>query len=193
MQYGVKKTEQETPFSEKTIKFIPQIVCIYRSIQPLPTTVKRMALISLPPCICIYIYIYIQYIVGAKGDWDLRISDLVKTLMELKFNPCGEFRWSLEDPVSQIHSPHLHDGDPGISSDLLRSVQMLKREWGVESNGKLLHLFIPSETATMFPAFAVEDPAFGHNCSLGALICNERQALGQNTLMLIYIVYICRM
>ena len=67
----------------------------------------------------------------------------IKTLMELIFNPCGEFRWSPEGPVSQIHSPHLHVGAPGIFSDLLRSVQMLKREWGAESNGKLLHLFNP--------------------------------------------------
>ena len=51
-----------------------------------------------------------------------------KTLMELIFNPCGEFRWSPEGTVSQIHSPHLHVGDPGIFSDFLRSVQMLKRE-----------------------------------------------------------------
>ena len=27
----------------------------------------------------------------AKGDLDFRISHLVKTLMELIFNPCGEF------------------------------------------------------------------------------------------------------
>ena len=33
---------------------------------------------------------------------------------------------------------------------------MLKREWGAESNGKLLHLFIPSKTATLVPEFAVE-------------------------------------
>ena len=65
-----------------------------------------------------------------------------KTLMELIFNPCGEFRWSPEDPVSQIVSPHLYVGAPGIFSDLLRSVQMLKRDSGVENNGKLLHLFI---------------------------------------------------
>ena len=31
--------------------------------------------------------------IGVKGDWDFQISDLVKkTLMELRFNPCGEFR-----------------------------------------------------------------------------------------------------
>ena len=65
-------------------------------------------------------------IVGAKGDWDFRISVCSKTLMELIFNPRGEFRWSPEGLVCQIHSPHLHA--PGIFSDLLRSVQMLKRE-----------------------------------------------------------------
>ena len=37
-----------------------------------------------------------------------------KTLMELIFNPCSEFRLSLEGPVSQIHSPRLHVGVPGI-------------------------------------------------------------------------------
>ena len=46
-------------------------------------------------------------------------------------------------------------GAPGIFSDLLRSVQMLKREWGVESNGKLPHLFIPSKPATLVNEFAV--------------------------------------
>ena len=71
-----------------------------------------------------------------------------KTLMELIFNPCGEFRWSPEVPVSQIHFPHLLVGAPGIFSDLLRFVQMLKREWGAESNWKLPYLFIPSKTAT---------------------------------------------
>ena len=66
---------------------------------------------------------------GTKGDWDFRISDLVKkTLMEMIFNPCGEFRPSSECPVSQIHSPHVHVGAAGIFSDLSRSVQMLKRE-----------------------------------------------------------------
>ena len=55
--------------------------------------------------------------------------------MELIFSPYGEFRWSPEGPVSQIHSPHLHADVPGIFSDLLRSVQMLKREWNAESNG----------------------------------------------------------
>ena len=76
--------------------------------------------------------------------------------MELVFNPCGEFRWSLEGPVSQIHSPHLQVGDPGIFSDLSRSVKMVKRGWGAESNGKLPHLFIPDKTGALVPEFAVE-------------------------------------
>ena len=66
-----------------------------------------------------------------------------KTLMELIFNLRGEFRFSPEGSVSQIHSPHLQDGATGILSDLSRSVQMLKTEWGAESNGKLPHIFNP--------------------------------------------------
>ena len=34
---------------------------------------------------------------------------------------------------------------------------MLEREWGVESNGKLPHLFIPDRTAALVIEFAVED------------------------------------
>ena len=34
---------------------------------------------------------------------------------------------------------------------------MLKREWGVESNGNLPRVFVPSKTATMVPEFAVEN------------------------------------
>ena len=43
----------------------------------------------------------------------------------------------------------------------LSSVEMLKREWGAESNGKLLHIFIPSKTATLVPEFAGEDLPLG--------------------------------
>ena len=82
-----------------------------------------------------------QRVIGIPGSliWN-------ETLTELIFNSCGEFRWSQEGPVSQIHSPHLLVGVPGIFSDLLRSVQMLKRELGAESKGK--HLFIPSNIST---------------------------------------------
>ena len=67
---------------------------------------------------------------------------------------------------SQIHSPHLHFGAPGKFSDLSRHVMMLKREWGSESNEKLLHLFIPSKTATLVPEFAVVDVPLGRTAAL---------------------------
>ena len=41
------------------------------------------------------------------------------------------------------------------------SVQMLKREWGAERNGKLPHLFIPVKTATLVPEFALKDLPLG--------------------------------
>ena len=41
-----------------------------------------------------------------------------------------------------------------------------KERGGAESNGKLLHLFIPSETATFVPEFAVEDLPLGRTAAL---------------------------
>ena len=38
------------------------------------------------------IYKKIIVVKRKKGDWDFRISNLEKTLMELMFNLCGEFR-----------------------------------------------------------------------------------------------------
>ena len=43
---------------------------------------------------------------------------------------------------------------------------MLKREWGAESNGKLLHLFVPSKTATLVLKFVVEDLPLGRTAAL---------------------------
>ena len=60
---------------------------------------------------------------GQKLSWNWYLTHVV------------EFRWSPEGPVSQIHSPHLLVGAPGIFSELLRFVHMLKRQWGAESNG----------------------------------------------------------
>ena len=53
-------------------------------------------------------------------------------------------------------------GTPGIFSDLLGSVQMLKRKCGTESNGKLPH---PSKTAPLVPEFAVEDLPLGRTAA----------------------------
>ena len=96
---------------------------------------------------------------GAKDDWDhWDLWSGQKPWWNWYLTLCGEFRWSPEGPVSQIHSHHLHVGALGFFfSDLLRSVQMLKREWDAERNGKLRHLFIPGKTAALVPEFAVED------------------------------------
>ena len=103
---------------------------------------------------------------GAKGDWISEFLIWSKILMELIFNTYGEFLWSPERTVSQIHSPRIHAEAPGIISDLLRSVQMLEREWDAENNGKLSHLFIPSKTATMVPEFTVEDLPLSRTATL---------------------------
>ena len=102
-----------------------------------------------------------------------------KTLMELIFNSCGEFWWSLEGLASQIYSPHLHVDAPEVFSDLLWSIQMLKRECSAESNGKLLHLFIPSKTATLVPEFAVEDLLLGRTATLVPEFAVEDLPLGR--------------
>ena len=67
-------------------------------------------------------------------------------LMELILNPCGEFRWSPKGPLSQIHSLHLHVVAPGN----FQIFQMLKREWGAESNEELPRLFIPRKMQSWF-------------------------------------------
>ena len=43
---------------------------------------------------------------------------------------------------------------------------MLKREWGAESNGKLPHVFIPSQTAALVPEFAMEDLRLSRTAAL---------------------------
>ena len=48
----------------------------------------------------------------------------------------------------------------------LGSFQVLKREWGAEINGKLLHLCIPSKTADWVPEFAVEDLPLSRTAAL---------------------------
>ena len=43
---------------------------------------------------------------------------------------------------------------------------MLKREWGMESNRKLPHLFIPSKTAILVPGFVVEELSLDRTAAL---------------------------
>ena len=77
--------------------------------------------------------------------------------MKLIFNPCAEFRLSQEGPISQIHSPHLHAGVPGIFSDLLRSVQMLIKSGARKAMGRYRTYSIPGKTVALVPEFPVED------------------------------------
>ena len=108
--------------------------------------------------------------------------------MELIFNPCDEFWLSLEGPVSQIHSAYLHIGATGIFSDLLKSVQMLKRVGygkqrkataAIQSMVKLQPYFLSLRWKT----------CLHQNCSLGSCTCSEGPSLGQNTKMMIYIYH----
>ena len=123
------------------------------------------------------------------SDDDDDDDDDVYILMGLIFNPCGEFLWSLEGAVSRIHSPHLHAGAPGVFSDLLRSVQMLKREWGAEVNRKLPHLSIPRKTAAWVPEFAVEDLHLNRTATLVPEFAAKDLPLGRILWWLWFLVY----
>ena len=96
------------------------------------------------------------YIYGGRREIGISGSLIwSETLMELIFNPYGDFRWSPEVSVSQFHSPRLH-AEPLGSFKMMKREREREREWGATSNGKLPHLFIPSKTATLVPEFAVE-------------------------------------
>ena len=56
---------------------------------------------------------------------------------------------------------------------------MRKREWGAESNRKLLHLSIPSKTATWVPAFAVEDLPLSRTAALVPVFAVRDLPLGR--------------
>ena len=145
----------------------------------------------------IYIYIYIKTwgrrVIGISGYliWS-------KNMMEVIYS--SEFRWSPKGPLCQIHSPHLHIGAPGNFSCLLMSVQMLKREWGAGSNGKLPHLFIRNKTSTFFqrlrcktclsvevalvPEFTVKDLPFGRPFRCWYMVKSEVNYFGKKLVLL---------
>ena len=92
------------------------------------------------------------FILGAKGDLNFRIYDLVKNPERTDFNPAvnsGEVRRA-QLAKSNLFTSTL--APPGIFSDLLRSVRMLRRELEAESNT----YSIPGKTAALIPEFAVE-------------------------------------
>ena len=67
---------------------------------------------------------------------------------------------------------------------------MLKSEWGTESNGKLTHIFIPSETATLVPEFSVEDLPFDRTAALVPEFAEKDQPLGRTLMMMMMMVSI---
>ena len=79
-----------------------------------------------------------QRLIGISGSliWS-------KTLVELIFNPCGEFRCRRAQLAKST-----------LLTSTLVSLESFKvcsgakeRKWGAESNGKLSHLFTSSKTA----------------------------------------------
>ena len=129
-----------------------------------------------------------MFSLGAKGDWDSGTLIGSKTLMELIFNPCGEFQLSPEGPFSQIHFPHLQSGAPGIFSDLLRFVQMRKGDWSAKSNGKIPHLFIHS--LQLWFLGLRRKACLWQNWGLGDWVCSERLVFGQNTRWYIFLLHL---
>ena len=64
---------------------------------------------------------------------------------------------------------------------------MIKRELGAENKGKLPHLFIPSETATLVPEFAEEDLPLGKTAAMVPEFAVKDLPLGRRLWCYIYI------
>ena len=96
-------------------------------------------------------------IYGAKGDSDFWMSELVKNPDVTDLTPVVNFGEVRRAQLAKSTLLTSTLGPPGIFSDLLRCIQMLHREWGAESNGKLPYLFVPCKTATLVREFVVED------------------------------------
>ena len=99
-------------------------------------------------CVCVCVCAcerFGQRVIGISGSliWS-------NTMIELIFNPCGEYGWRLGGPVSQIHSPPLHAGASRIFSDLLMSVQMLNRERVLKETGSYRTYSIPGKIQPWF-------------------------------------------
>ena len=120
---------------------------------------------------------------GAKG---IGISGSLiwsKTLMEHLFDPCGEFRWSPEGPVSQIHSSHRQVGAPGTFRSFKVHSDAKERMWC----GKQREATAPIQSLVKLQPWFLSlrwKTYLRQNCSLGSCICNERPALVQNTWMM---------
>ena len=129
--------------------------------------------------------------VGAKVNWDFRTSDLViKPWWNWCLTPVANFG-SPEGPVSQIHSPHLLVGAPGIffrsfkvSSDAKERVGC-RKQWEATAPIRSLVKLQPSFLSLQWKT------CLRQNCSLGFSACSEGPAFGQNTLMMIRVYEKC--
>ena len=111
-----------------------------------------------------------------------------KILMELIFNPCGEFRWRGPTWPNPLSSP-----PRWCPWDLFRSFKVFscakerererERESGVrKATGSYRSYSIPGKTAALVTEFAVKDLPLGITAALVPHVCNETPARGQNTL-----------
>ena len=84
-----------------------------------------------------------------------------KTLVELMFNPCSEFRRSPEGPVGQIHSLHLQVCVPGIFSDFFKVYSDAKGT----VTGNYRTYSSPGKAVALVPEFAVENLPLGRTAA----------------------------
>ena len=140
---------------------------------------------------CIWIRKFSYPYINMRGRRVIGISGSLiwlKTQIGLIFNFCDEFLWSPDDPVSQIGSPHLHVGAPGIFSDLLRSGQMLKWVRRGEGCGKQRGATAPIQCLVKLQPLFLSlwwKTCVWQNCSLGSCVCSEGPAFGQKTLVIL--------
>ena len=88
----MNKTEQETPFLRKLSSLDPILYIYFWSFQPSPMTVKRMALISLLPCISWLQYLYI---------WGFRARQHPRSLA-----PVMKWLWMMMMMATEIRGPN---------------------------------------------------------------------------------------
>ena len=120
-------------------------------------------------------WIWGRRVIGISGSliWS-------ETLMKLIFNPFGEFRWSLEGPVSQIHSTHLLVGAPGIFQ-IFKVCSDAKERVGC---GKQREATAPIKSLVKLQPWFLSlrwKTCLRQNCSLGFSACTEGPAFEQNT------------
>ena len=124
-------------------------------------------------CVCVCVCIWGEGWLGFSDLW----SDQ-KPWWNWYLTFCGEFWWSPEGPVSQIHSPHLHVR-PWDRFRYFKICSNAKKRVGCE---KQREATVPIQSPVKLqPWFLI---SLWKTCILGSCACSEGPALGQNTLMI---------